>query len=494
MSIRSRFTRSFLGRIVLLLVALGFVFSVWVGYYAFTSLTGNVADGDAAAVVLKQAKSETTVTAGEVTVGDDALDMVDRNHGWLQVLDDNGHQIFSHAKPAGVPTDFAPGQLVSLKQDASSLGSGRSIHTWYSGDARKLTWVYGTTQREKSTLERLVPSPDEGMRAVLILLVASFLTVIAVAGLFGSSLARPLIHMMEWLDQLSKGTYAEPTDRRGRPRSRRRAGGPLRSKYRAYREVIAALDTLTAELGRTRAERERMERAQEEWVTGVSHDLRTPLSSVRGYADLLASDYDFSPDEVRHHAAIIREKSDTMERLIGDLGLTFRLRAEALPLSRQDADLLEVAREAAVALTNDPRAAGRDVRFIEPPGEGCVPVCIDVAWFRRALDNLLINAVVHNAEGTTVSVSVARLGSEATVTIVDDGRGMDAQTLARLFDRYYRGTTSDGDAAGTGLGMAIARQLVDAHGGRIEVSSASGEGTTLRVIVPAVTTDAPCAS
>lgn len=486
MSIRSRFSRSFLGRAVLLFMALGFVFTVWLGYYAFVMRANGQASGDAAATVLSTAESETTITAGRVVVGARALAVVDRNHGWLQVLDANGHQVFSHARPADVPGDYAPGQLVRLKQDASSLGAGYSIHTWYSGDARKLTWVYGTDHREKSTLARMAPSPGDGMRAIGILLVASFAVAIVIAGLFGSSLARPLIHVMEWLDQLSRGIYAEPTDHRGRPRSRWRAGGPLRRKYRAYREVIAALDTLTAELGRTRAERERMERAQEEWVTGVSHDLRTPLSSVRGYADLLASDYDFSPDEVRHHAAVIREKSETMERLIGDLGLTFRLRAEALPLSRQDVDLVELAREAAVALANDPRAAGHDVRFVEPPGKGCIPVCVDVAWFRRALDNLLVNAVVHNAEGTTVSVEVTRSGDEAIVTIADDGRGMDAQTLARLFDRYYRGTASDGDAGGTGLGMAIARQLVEAHDGRIEVASDSGKGTTMRVVVPAL--------
>jgi signal transduction histidine kinase len=92
--------------------------------------------------------------------------------------------------------------------------------------------------------------------------------------------------------------------------------------------------------------------------------------------------------------------------------------------------------------------------------------------------------VVHNPEGTTVTARATREGGWARVDIADDGVGMDEATLGRLFDRYYRGTASGGDAYGTGLGMAIARQLVEAHGGSVEVRSAVGEGTTISVRLP----------
>jgi signal transduction histidine kinase len=182
---------------------------------------------------------------------------------------------------------------------------------------------------------------------------------------------------------------------------------------------------------------------------------------------------------VRKQAAVIREQALHMDALLDDLNLSFRLRAEALPLTRQRLDLVELVRDATVELANDPRAEGREIAFDAPAGP--VLAAVDPPWFGRALRNLLVNAAAHNPAGTHVRVAVAREGSEAVVTVADDGTGMDASTLARLFDRYYRGTSTATDVEGTGLGMAIARQLVEAHGGHIEVESAPARGTTVRI-------------
>jgi signal transduction histidine kinase len=149
-------------------------------------------------------------------------------------------------------------------------------------------------------------------------------------------------------------------------------------------------------------------------------------------------------------------------------------------------DLTEVAREAAVEIANDPRSDGRTVAFADAGAREPLPVSADVAYLSRALGNLLGNAVVHNAEGTTVTMSTHREAGWARVDVTDDGRGMDEATLGRLFDRYYRGTASGGDSSGTGLGMAIARQLVEAHGGTIAVASVPDAGTTISVRLPLI--------
>jgi len=112
-------------------------------------------------------------------------------------------------------------------------------------------------------------------------------------------------------------------------------------------------------------------------------------------------------------------------------------------------------------------------------------VDVDPMLFRRAVSNLLTNAVVHNPDGTTVRIHVTRDSGSASVSIADDGTGMDAATLDRLFDRYYRGTSTESLSDGTGLGMAIARQIVEAYGGSIEATSAVGTGTTVTLRIPA---------
>ncbi|NTW28155.1 MAG: HAMP domain-containing histidine kinase [Coriobacteriia bacterium] len=302
--------------------------------------------------------------------------------------------------------------------------------------------------------------------------------------MFGRSLARPVTHMMTWLNALATGDYAEPLGPDGRPASRMYDGKARKKSFAIYREVFDSLDVLTFELRRTEDERRRLEAGREEWISGVTHDLRTPLTSIQGYASVLASDYEFEPDEVRRQAAIVAGQAGHMAEMINDLNLTFRLRADALPLRRQQTDLIELVRDVAVDLANDPRSTGREIAFEEPPGTGRIDADVDPAWFRRALANLLANAVVHNAEGTAVRVSVRREGAGAVVCIADDGAGMDAATLGRLFDRYYRGTATQSAVEGTGLGMAIARQIVEAHGGSVAVSSAIGQGTQVCVRLP----------
>ena len=102
---------------------------------------------------------------------------------------------------------------------------------------------------------------------------------------------------------------------------------------------------------------------------------------------------------------------------------------------------------------------------------------------RRAFSNLLVNAVVHNPAGTAITVRINR-DTHAVVQITDNGRGMDEQSVSHLFDRYYRGTPTDAPAGGTGLGMAIVKQIITAHQGTVNVRSKIGEGTSVVVQLP----------
>ncbi|MHB8925500.1 MAG: sensor histidine kinase [Coriobacteriia bacterium] len=317
----------------------------------------------------------------------------------------------------------------------------------------------------------------------MLLLYGGAVVTLGTAWFTGRGLARPMVHMMRWLSMLARGEYREPGDDNGRPLSRTVAGRRHR-QYATYREVFDSLDTLTAELKSTADERARLESAREEWIAGVTHDLRTPLTSIQGYADVLTSEYEFSPEEIRRQAGVIAMQAGHMDALLDDLNLSFRLHADALPLDRRATDLVELVREAAVGLANDPRAAEAKVVFDEPSGIGPITLDVDAVMLRRALSNLLVNAAVHNPQGTTVRIAVTRGGADIRITIADDGVGMDDATRMRLFDRYFRGTSTRVGADGTGLGMAISRQIVQAHGGDIAVESAPDRGTTVVVHLP----------
>ncbi len=493
MRLGGRLTGHFLARVALLLVALGAVFLGWILVLSyFTIGPGNTqATRVGTSQIVRQAAQETTLSAdGRPVFSEDLVADAAEAGIWLQVLDESGVEIASTPRPADVPSRYTPGQLVLYRQTPGEIDQ-QSVSTWATRlGTRDLTFVAGMPRSSDSAPALFVgkrvvnPEPPTIWTLLGALLLAGGATTIGVAWLTGRSLARPPVHMMAWLAALARGEYAEPTDKRGRPVSRTVDGRALRKPYATYREVFASLDRLTAELRSTAEERTRIEAARDEWLASVSHDLRTPLTSVKGYAQMLASEHEFDAEEVRRQAALIATQASHMDALLDDMNLSFRLRSDALVLERRRVDLIELVREAAVDLANDPRAAGRSVVFEEPPGTGAITVHADASLLRRALANLLVNAAVHNPAGTTVRVSVAHEGAWAIVRVTDDGVGMDEATRARLFDRYFRGT-STGSAEGTGLGMAITREIALAHSGSIDVASTRGAGTTVQIALPA---------
>nr|WP_275900739.1 HAMP domain-containing sensor histidine kinase [Paenibacillus periandrae] len=288
---------------------------------------------------------------------------------------------------------------------------------------------------------------------------------------------------MDWLQHLANDDYNEPTDRKGRPRSIHK-NQKLKRRYRLFTEIFTSLSRLSDTLKRNDDVRIRLEKTREEWIAGVTHDLKTPLSSIFGYAHLLETDdYEWTREEVREFAAIIKEKASYMDAMIGDLSITYRLKNEAQPLSLERVEMNAFIERAIIRLLQDPRLSAANVTLTRMDQELSYP--IDPGWFNRIIDNIVANAVLHNPPGTAVRISLSTQDDQGFVILVsDNGQGMDEATAELLFERYFRGTNTEENDQGTGLGLAIAKQLVLAHGGTIEVQSAYGAGTVIRMAFP----------
>lgn len=242
--------------------------------------------------------------------------------------------------------------------------------------------------------------------------------------------------------------------------------------------MTESLVHLTDTLKRNEAERSRLEQTREEWITGVSHDLRTPLSSIKGYAHMLEADgYEWTPQEIQGCAAVMLNKAIYMDRLIEDLNMTYRLKNESQPLTLERTEMNEFIRRIIIQFVNNPLYVKTPISFVDAGNE--IYFEIDKKWFTRVIENLFANAIKHNPEGTHVEVAVKKdENARLLVTIRDDGIGMDEETVQKLFNRSYRGTNTE-ESSGTGLGLAISKQLVLAHGGSIDVNSTVGVGTEI---------------
>jgi len=225
---------------------------------------------------------------------------------------------------------------------------------------------------------------------------------------------------------------------------------------------------------------ERAEKLRQNMVADVAHELRTPLSNIQGYMEALR-DGIMKPDNKTIRS--LYEEASLLSRLVDDLQELSLAEAGELKLVRQSGDIGEIIKQAVAAVEAKERASGVSLA-VELP-EKLPPVNIDPRRIGEVLRNLLENAVAHTGKGDTVTVAARQLDRLVEIGVTDTGEGIPAKDLPNIFERFYRVDKSRTRATGgSGLGLTIARRLVEAHGGKIEVQSEPGEGSRFSFTVP----------
>ncbi|GEL94106.1 sensor histidine kinase [Cellulomonas composti] len=232
------------------------------------------------------------------------------------------------------------------------------------------------------------------------------------------------------------------------------------------------------------AEREAA-RLKDQFLSLVSHELRTPLTSVLGYLELLTDGTDDLSDEQREYLTVIERNARRQLKLVGDLLLTAQVDAGTFAVAPQRIDAADVARASVTAALPAAEAAGVTLLCESVPS----PVDADPLRLAQAVDNLVSNAVKFTPHGGSVRVVVGpdRRADEGAVriSVVDTGIGIPPDELDRLATRFFRATTATRRAIpGIGLGLSIAKAVVDAHGGELQITSTVGEGTAFTIALP----------
>ena len=190
------------------------------------------------------------------------------------------------------------------------------------------------------------------------------------------------------------------------------------------------------------------------------------------------------PDRIREYGKIILKNVDYLEKLLNDLRLTWQLDSGGAVCDFRKTPIVRSLRETVIDIVNDPAFSGREIVFECRGPER--RICLDPGLFRRAVQNLIINALVHNPPQTRVTVTIETASEKGIlIWIRDNGKGLSAQEQSRLFNRYYRGTNTGEKPEGSGLGLAIAKQIITLHGGWISIESRVGEGTEFCICIPA---------
>lgn len=240
------------------------------------------------------------------------------------------------------------------------------------------------------------------------------------------------------------------------------------------RELASNFNAMAADL-------EEAERQRRNLTADVAHELRTPLSNIQGYLEAIRDGLIEPSGET---IDTIHGQATQLSRLVDDLRLLAQVESGDLLLERSPVQLEELLQSCADAVR--PRAAAKNVSLDLDIDPALPSVEIDGSRISQVVGNLLENAITHTPQGGRVTLSGAMSEGMVTVSVADTGPGIAPDDLSRIFDRFYRADPSRARATGgSGLGLTIARRLVEAHGGTIEAESTAGEGSRFTVRLPA---------
>lgn len=401
-----------------------------------------------------------------VKVTSEGIEKLKDYGAWIQILDEEGYERYHWNKPKAAPSHYTPSEMVFYNIYAGAIED----YTTFAGTAKidgyRWSYIIGFPMEEVAKYSYYYQPKKLNsniIKVTVFLLLTPTIVILVMGYVFGRSLTNPIIEIIRGIQELSKGNYEVFYAEKG-----------------IYKEVFTNLNKLSNQLKLNEREREKTEKMRGEWINNLSHDLKTPLSSIKGYSELMADgDYSLTENEIKEYSRIIKDKAAYMEELLEDLKLAQVLKAGLFPLNLKEQDMVELLRNITIDVLNNPKYEKRKIAF----NIGTEPIIFsfDKKLMQRAFANLLFNSLVHNDEDTWISINIDKK-DKIYIEIEDDGRGIPEENLDKLFERYYRGTDTGESHKGSGLGLSIAKQIIELHGGTIDVESAQGVGTKFIVL------------
>lgn len=395
-----------------------------------------------------------------VVVNDMGIKFLEKNNIGLQILDENNYEIFQYNKPNISPASYSNVSLINMyiNEDETLFLDEKTInHQTYtyllffdSDEIKRVTYSYDT-----KLIEKAHHFPTIIIINIILLLIVSFLYTLRIT--------RPINDIINKIVNLSKGNYSRNKIKPG-----------------VYYRVEDCLNDLSDRLYYNEKERENLEKMREEWISNISHDIKTPLTSIIGNAEIMAdTDYEIN-DSIRNKCCnTIIDKSEYIKTLVEDLNLSTRLKNNDLVLNKKEINIVSLIRHVIIDIINDKKYSHRNISFNYSQEK--ILLNLDESLIKRVFINLIINAFIHNSINVNVNINIKKIDNRVNVTVEDNGKGVSQDELNSIFERYYRGTNTNKKTEGSGLGMAIAHDIVKAHKADINATSNLGEGLKIDI-------------
>lgn len=393
---------------------------------------------------VREVSGHVTEQAGHWTADDTALAMLREHDAWAMLLDESGTVVWEQDLPQELPRSYTSAQVASFSrwylQDCP-------VKVWSREDGALMVAGFAPDTLIKYYFSMETPSLMMFLVGAIVVFVFNLLLMIFLMLRNTRRVEKAMSPILQGIQDLSQGQHH-------------------------HLEECGELAEINAGLNRAGEYLMQKDNTRAEWIRGVSHDIRTPLSMVLGYASEL-EDNDALPTEARQQAGIIRRQGERLKSLVDDLNLTTKLEYALQPVRREMVDLVEIGRQAASEVLNGGLPDRYELEFSEDRPGCTARMEGDAALLRRMLDNLIRNSIVHNPQGCHISVAVGSEDGRCTCAVTDDGKGMDAVRL----DALNRGADVSSIQGGEhGLGLKLVRQIAKAHGGTVQFRQAVPQG------------------
>lgn len=401
---------------------------------------------------------------GKIGLNEEGKKLLIDNQLGLQILNVNGEEIYTFQTPADVPIIYSQGDLLNIYQNGQLLQETTSLIGTYINNEKEYVYLVHFPMKLQKVIMYLNGEHFTEGKTMIFILGGVLLLLIIIGGIiYGFYMTKTMTHLMTAIQDISRRIY-QPKNNTG-----------------TFKEVYESLNKLDHDIKLSDQTRLQTEKSREEWIANITHDLKTPLSPIKCYGEILAESKDSLTAD---RAGIILKNADYIETLVNDLKLTYQLDNKMITLDLTTHNIVRFMKEVVIDILNDPQFIDQQILF--DSNEEKIDWQFDPKLLRRAFTNLIINAFVHGNSNTEVHLTISKINKQLEIIISDNGLGMTQEQIDHLFERYYRGGTTKKNTEGTGLGLAITKEIIEYHHGVIEVTSIVGKGSQFRILFPLI--------
>ena len=393
---------------------------------------------------------------GKWVADDTALSMLQEQSAWAMLLNEDGDVIWQQSLPEKRPSSYTSTEIASFSR---WYLEDYPVKIWTRADGNLIVVGYqpGTLVKYYFSLEW--PYIGVLLGGIATVFIINLLLIVFLILRNTRKVEKAMAPILQGIQNLSHGKVP-------------------------HLEEQGELAEINAGLNRAADYMKKKDNTRAEWIRGVSHDIRTPLSMALGYASELEDNCDLPPD-ARKQAGIIRRESEKIRRLIDDLNLTTKLEYALQPVHFKNVDWVEISRQAVSEVLNSGLDSRYEIVFAETQPGRSIQLGGDDRLLRRMLDNLIRNSITHNPQGCRISVSVGEENERCLCAISDDGVGIAPDRL-KVLNRGDDITSTQGNDEKDehGLGLKLVMQIVKAHRGTVSFSDNSPHGLEVRISLP----------